>query len=140
MFQPIDESRVLTFPKGILGFSERTRFAILDLVERPAFHLLQSIDSPDLSFIVTEPRLFVDHYHFRVTPEQCHAIGAIPSSRFQFLAIVNKVDNTLTMNLQGPIIINLNNRQAMQIALPQRQWHTRHTIVQLGTPAAACGG
>jgi len=51
----------------------------------------------------------------------------------QTFVIVNKYDQTLTVNLQGPIIVNLTNHQAMQLVLADKRWTTRHEIVRLTT-------
>ncbi|MEE2718515.1 MAG: flagellar assembly protein FliW, partial [Planctomycetota bacterium] len=49
----------------------------------------------------------------------------------QVFVIVNKYDNALTANLQGPLVLNLRNQQAMQLVLADKRWTTRHQIAQL---------
>ena len=49
----------------------------------------------------------------------------------QVFVIVNKYENALTANLQGPLILNLRNQQAMQLVLAEKRWTTRHEIAQL---------
>ena len=49
----------------------------------------------------------------------------------QLFVIVNKYDNTLTANFQGPLVVNLANQQGMQLVLADRQWTTRHEIARL---------
>ena len=55
----------------------------------------------------------------------------------QVLAIVNKRDEILTLNLQGPLVINVSNCTAMQLVLAEKKWTTRHEIVRLETAAHA---
>jgi len=58
----------------------------------------------------------------------------------QVFVIVNKVEHTLTGNLQGPLVINTIGKTAEQFVLAERRWTTRHTLVQLPahqTPLAA---
>ena len=49
----------------------------------------------------------------------------------QTFVIVNKYDNALTVNLQGPIVVNLANHQAVQLVLADKRWTTRHEVVRL---------
>ena len=51
------------------------------------------------------------------------------------LAIVNKRDETLTLNLQGPVVINITDCVAMQLVLADKRWSTRQEIVRLEEPA-----
>ncbi|MEC7352425.1 MAG: flagellar assembly protein FliW, partial [Planctomycetota bacterium] len=53
----------------------------------------------------------------------------------QVLAIVNKRDETLTLNLPGPVVINIGNCTAMQLVLADKRWSTRQEIVRLEVPA-----
>jgi flagellar assembly factor FliW len=55
----------------------------------------------------------------------------------QVLVIVNKRDQSLTANLQGPLVVNSANRRALQLVLAEKRWSTRHELVQLGEAVAA---
>src|SRR5690625_6624425 len=60
----IDESKVIQFDKGLLGFQDDKEFVLLDIEGNPHFHLLQSINDKDLSFVVTNPYLIYKNYEF----------------------------------------------------------------------------
>ena len=64
----VDEERIIQFGEPILGFQDSTRFIILDHAEDSPFKWLQSIDEPDLAFVVTNPKFFGVEYEF-VLPE-----------------------------------------------------------------------
>jgi hypothetical protein len=51
--------------------------------------------------------------------------------------IVNKVDDLLTGNLQGPLVVNVETRQARQLVLSDRRYSTRHPLMRV--PAQAAG-
>ena len=55
----------------------------------------------------------------------------------QVLVIVNKVGDTLTANLQGPIVCNTEVRVAEQLVLAEKRWTTRHPIMTI--PAEPAG-
>ncbi len=124
----IDESKVLAFPKGILGFPKSKQYILLGTTEGAVFGWLQSVDEPDVGFVVGNPFPLAQHYSFRITPGQCRDLGSDKTPRVQLLAIVNKVGNALTMNLQGPLVINMDNRIAAQFVMGDAKWNTRHTI------------
>jgi flagellar assembly factor FliW len=49
----LDPGRLVTFPAGLLGFADCCRFVLADLPDRQvALKLLQSIDEPELAFLV----------------------------------------------------------------------------------------
>jgi flagellar assembly factor FliW len=59
-----------------------------------------------------------------------------PSSA-QVFTIVNKVDNILTGNLQGPLVINVETREGKQLVLSDRRYSTRHPLMNLSRPQEA---
>jgi flagellar assembly factor FliW len=54
----------------------------------------------------------------------------------QVFVIVNKVDQMLTGNLQGPLVINTLNKVGEQLVLAEKRWTTRHPLVKVGAVAA----
>jgi flagellar assembly factor FliW len=133
----IEENRVITFPRGLLGFPRHTKFCLLEPGEDACFFWLQSLDDPQLAFVVTDPSLFVQGYAISIRPEQMEELGLAKLEDAQVFVIVNKVDRTLTGNLQGPLVINTRNRNAEQLVLAEKRWTTRHTLVQLSAQAQA---
>lgn len=134
----IAEDRVITFPKGLLGFPDRKRFCLLEPGEDACFFWLQSLDDPDLAFVVTDPSLFVPDYSVPIRPEQMAELGLSRLEDSQVFVIVNKVDQTLTGNLQGPLVINTLTRAGEQLVLAEKRWTTRHALMKVApAPRAA---
>ncbi len=127
----IAEDRVITFPKGLLGFSTHTRFCLLEPGEDACFFWLQSVDEPGLAFVVTDPSMFVPDYSVPVRPEQMVELKLNKLDDAQVFVVVNKVDQTLTGNLQGPLVINTLTRTGEQMVLAEKKWHTRHPLVKV---------
>lgn len=49
----VDQGRLITFPSGVLGFADCQRYALADLPDpQVVFKLLQSVDDPELAFVV----------------------------------------------------------------------------------------
>ncbi len=134
----IAEDRVITFPRGLLGFPEHTRYCLLEPGEDACFFWLQSLDDPELAFVVTDPRLFVPDYSVPIRPEQMAELGLSRLEDSQVFVIVNKVDQTLTGNLQGPLVINTLTRAGEQLVLAEKRWTTRHALMKVApAPRAA---
>ena len=133
----IAEDRVITFPRGLLGFPTQTRYCLLEPGDDACFFWLQSLDEPSLAFVVTDPALFVEDYSVPLRQEQMEELGLAKTEDAQVFAIVNKIDGELTGNLQGPLVINTMTREGSQLVLPEKRWTTRHTLVALGEAAQA---
>ena len=95
------------------------------------------MDQPGLAFVVTDPSLFVPGYSVPVHAEQLAALGVASLDEAQVFVIVNKIDQTLTGNLQGPLVINVGDRCGEQLVLSDRRFTTRVPLMDVGvTPAA----
>lgn len=127
----IAEDRVITFPKGLLGFSGHRRFCLLEPADDACFFWLQSLDDANLAFVVTDPSFFVHDYSVPIRAEQMEELGLGRLEDAQVFVIVNKVEHTLTGNLQGPLVINTLSRTGEQLVLAEKRWTTRHPLVAL---------
>jgi len=133
----VDDDRIISFPAGLLGFSSHKRFALLQPDEEGVFFWLQATDAPELAFVVTDPSLWVKDYEATIRREQMEELDLERLDEAQIFVIVNKYDRSLTANLQGPLVVNVQNRQAMQLVLADKRWTTRHQIVELGEAVQA---
>ncbi|MCA9292858.1 MAG: flagellar assembly protein FliW [Phycisphaerales bacterium] len=133
----IAEDRVIEFPNGLLGFSKHKRFCLLQPKDDACFFWLQSLEDPSLAFVVTDPGMFVPEYSVPIREEQSEGLGLSVLEDAQVFVIVNKVDNTLTGNLQGPLVINTVSRVGEQFVLAEKRWTTRHELLALDKAKAA---
>jgi flagellar assembly factor FliW len=93
------------------------------------------VDDPTLAFVVTDPSLFVPEYSVPIRSEQMGDLGLGKLEDAQVFVIVNKVDQTLTGNLQGPLVVNTLTRSGEQFVLAEKRWTTRHPLINLGVKA-----
>lgn len=127
----VDEDRVITFPKGLLGFSSYHQFVLIQPNEDGYFFWLQSVDTPELAFVVTDPSLFVTGYEVTLKPDQMRELGIEQENEAQVFVIVNKRGSTLTGNLQGPLVVHAMRRIGEQLVLSDRRFHTRVPLLEL---------
>ncbi|HNQ24456.1 MAG TPA: flagellar assembly protein FliW [Phycisphaerae bacterium] len=132
----VDPSRLITFEDGILGFPSEHDYALIQTGEGSGFYWLQSVDCRELAFVVCDPRLFVADYQVPVKLEELQRIDLEGPQDAQVFIIVNKVNNLLTGNLQGPLVINVRNRHGRQLVLSDKRYSTRHPLLRLGSLAA----
>jgi flagellar assembly factor FliW len=133
----VDETRLITLPKGVLGFPEQTRYALIQTGPESAFFWLQAVDRAELAFVVCDPRLFVPDYCAPIRADEAEALSLKDLGDAQVFVIVNKVDGTLTGNLQGPLVINCENRVGQQLVLSEKRYATRHPLMRLPEEAEA---
>lgn len=128
----IPEDRVITFPKGLLGFGSQRNYCLLEPGTDSAFFWLQSVDEPSLAFVVTDPSLFFNDYSVPIKADQMTELKLEKLEDAQVFVIVNKINEDLTGNLQGPLVINTITREGEQVVLADRRWTTRHSLVKVG--------
>jgi len=129
----IEDERVMTFPRGLLGFPDHSRFALIQTDEENYFFWLQSVDDANLAFVVTDPTIFFKDYEVPIR-EETQAELMLPAndpSAVQTFVICNKVGDWLTGNLLGPIVVNAGNRLATQVVLTEKKWTTRQPLYRL---------
>ena len=143
----VDERRVITFPNGLLGFPDHTRFALVQAGEEGCFFWLQSLDEAALAFIVTDPGMFFPNYQVPLREETQRELrlsegdavntvaatnpAAADSSPLQLFVICNRVGDWLTGNLLGPLVVHSGNRLAQQVVLTEKKWTTRQPLMKL---------
>jgi flagellar assembly factor FliW len=127
----VDDARVITFPKGLLGFPDHTRYALIQTGEENYFFWLQCVDDPNLAFVVTDPSIFFKDYEVPIKGETQAELTLDDVAHAQVFVICNKVDEWLTGNLLGPIVVNAQNRLAQQVVLTDKKWTTRQPLMRL---------
>src|SRR5688572_1815263 len=127
----VDDDRIMTLPRGLLGFPSHTRFALIQTGEENYFFWLQSVDEPNLAFVVTDPSIFFKDYEVPIKDETQAEIELADLAHAQVFVICNKVDDWLTGNLLGPIVVNATNRLAHQVVLTDKKWTTRQPLMRL---------
>jgi flagellar assembly factor FliW len=127
----VEDDRIITFPRGLLGFPSYTRFALIQTGEENYFFWLQSVDEPSLAFVVTDPVIFFKDYDVALREEVQLELQLDDPAFMQVFVICNKVDEWLTGNLLGPLVVNANNRLASQVVLTEKKWTTRQPLLKL---------
>jgi len=128
----VQEDKVITFPRGILGFAKNKRYVLFPHSENSPFFWLQSVEDGDLAFVVMNPQLVKADYRVDVDENVLKELDALQAENLEVVCIVTipKTDpRRMTINLLGPIIINAQNRCAVQIICDKQSYSHRHPVV-----------
>lgn len=126
----IRDTQIITMPEGFYGFENFTQFALLDS-EQPPFFWMQSMEDKTLAFIVIDPFLFRPDYELDIDDNTLSKIEASSPENILVFALVTipQDGSPITANLQGPLVINKQNKKGLQVVVPGEQWKTKHDII-----------
>lgn len=136
----LDPNRVITFPDGLLGFAEYRRYVLAEVAGAEVFFkLLQSIDDPELAFVV----LPLDRQDGPIAGADidaaCEALG-LETADVAVLGIVTLRPGgehvRFTVNLRAPLLIDTGRRVGRQHVLPSDAYPLRHPLPQPGADHA----
>jgi flagellar assembly factor FliW len=126
--QEVEESKIISMPDGMLGFPAEKRYLLLTPPKLGPFLWLQSVDNPDLAFVVVDAKENLPDYTVALTMEEFTALELDKQSEIIFLLVVTMAPDPydITVNLQGPIALNPERLIAKQIVLDGGTYTTRH--------------
>ena len=118
----IDDSKIIFFPSGILGFPEAKRYVLIPHAENSPFLWLQAVDVPELAFLVIFPRELFENYAPKIPAEALKELHFQNGDELEILGIVTVPGGQpqeMTVNLMGPIVVNVDKKLAKQVVLDQ---------------------
>ena len=133
----VDERQKIIFPQGLFGFETLTDYLLID-AERQPFYWLQSTEVEAVAFVLVNPFLFRPDYEIDISNEELANIGIDQPEKALIFSIVTipPDGSPMTANLQGPLVINRENRTGKQAVLADNRWKTKHDIMaELSSPA-----
>lgn len=134
----IDTDKVISFPRGLMGFENRHKFTLLQLNPGSPFLVLQSLEDQALGLLVADPYTFVPDYRLRVGNAEQRLLHIQHVGQVAVLVTVSippgKPEKT-TINLTGPILINHERRLGLQV--PQADSEFPAQIYVYKTPPIA---
>lgn len=127
-----DEKDIITFQKGIPGFNDLKKFIIVELKDYEPFKLFQSIENTEIALIVTSPYDFYENYDISISDETVKHLKIKDPSEVLIITTVtlNSDVTKITMNLQGPIVINTSNNLGEQIILDDSKYKIKTPLIK----------
>jgi flagellar assembly factor FliW len=116
----IEEDKIITLTKGLLGFPEQLKYVLLPHRKDSPLYWLQSFDRPELAFVVISPTVFCYNYSFDLPDPIRKELKVEKSEQVNVLVLLTVPPGNpqgITANLLGPIVINADTRLGCQIVL-----------------------
>ncbi len=129
----INEEGIIDFPEGLPGFEYVKKFVLLsNSDEDNVFWWLQSVDKPDLAFVVIDPKYIKEDYEVDVPDGEVEVLNIDEKCDITVLSIVVVPEDItqMTANLKAPIIINNTNKKGKQVVLECKDYSIKHYIMQ----------
>lgn len=132
----IEEEKIITFESGIIGFPELKKFTLLYDMEKGTdvgIRFLQSIDEPNFAMPVMDPLLVKADYAPEVDEELLEGLGELNDDNLLVLTTVSVPSDLtkMTVNLQGPIVVNVATRKACQIIVDGNEYSVKFPIYDI---------
>ena len=128
----IQEDQILHMPSGMIGFPDSQRFTLLEHKKGSPFLWLQSVDDGALAFVLTDPLLFKPDYEIKINAEDKEMLRLTDASNGILTLVVVSISHLepfeITVNLLGPLVINLRENLGKQIVLSHHQYSHRYPI------------
>jgi len=127
----VNEELIFDFIEPILGYDGLTKFSLIDNQPESPFKWLQSMENGDLAFPVTFPAYFGIDYQFVIPEEKSKKLELKDTENlitFNITCIPHGNVQGTTVNLVGPIVINAENKKAMQLVLTDTKYTVKHKL------------
>ena len=132
----IADDKIINFANGIIGFPELKRFTLIHDEKKgtnAGIRFLQSMDEPGFAMPVMDPLIVKPDYDPQVDDELLAAAGNInPENILVLVTATIPSDLTkMSVNLQGPFIINVEEHKACQIIVENGDYPVKFPIYEI---------
>ena len=142
----IDDNKIIHFENGIIGFPDLTDFALIYDEEKgndAGIRWLQSLQEPAFAMPVMDPLLVLSSYNPVVDDEVLKPLGELDPDEILVLVTVTvpKDLKKMSVNLRGPLVINVKERKAVQIILEGEEYRVKfpiYDILKAGKKEGTC--
>jgi len=129
----VGKDNIINFVDEIPGFSGAQRFVLIPHLENSPFSWLQSIELPEVAFVVADPWLFFEDYKPVIGEadlEKLEIEGNMAGSILVLSILTIPGDpSRMTANLRAPVVINSMNSTAKQVILLNDDYATKHLLL-----------
>ena len=129
----VPDDKVISMIRPILGFEKLQTFCLIEVDELKPLLWFQSTEDEAISFLVINPRLLVPDYGIKINSNEIKELKVEDVSSVETYTVVTVPENNqeISVNLQGPILINTENNRAKQLVLVNSGYEIQQKISQL---------
>jgi flagellar assembly factor FliW len=123
------EADLIRIPEGLVGFRQFTQFVLFTDPVAAGLSWLQSVTAPELAFGLVAPPLAISDYRIELRPGDRTALELDDERSALIYVILNRGEGGgLTVNLQGPLVINAVSRLGRQLVLTSSRYAVRYPL------------
>ena len=122
---------IIHFDEGLIGFSEFKDYVLMESENLAPFRLLQSLESPQVGFLVLEATALVRHYYDLVPAKEWESVGVKGKTKpLAFvIVVVGSTPQARTGNFQAPLLINYETMVGKQVILTDSGLSVRQPLM-----------
>lgn len=127
----VEEKDVVKFDNGIPAFEDEHEFVVLPYEEGTPYMFMQSLTTPELAFLMTDPFVFFPEYTFELDDGNMEQLGIKTMEDVLVCTLISTPRSgvaDMTTNLLAPVVINRHTMQARQVVLEKTQYTTKHRL------------
>ncbi len=126
----VPDDALLTFPEGVIGFRDATRFVMFECSDDGIFKWLQSCDQPELAFVICEASIVIPNYEIVIGEKerQTLQLSQPEDAVICLILVIPKNPVEATANLLGPLVMNAETKVGMQVVVVNPQYSTRYRL------------
>ena len=140
----VNRGDILEFKQGIIAFDRLKKFFLLNVTENPLFKWLQSLEEPDVAFLLVDPFLLKKDYALELDDFLQSELEIEKKEEvvvYTIVTVPGEGFKSATTNLVGPIIINLKKKKGKQVILEQDGLSIKYPLFpQNSINKISCGG
>ncbi len=115
----IEEQDIITMIGGLPGFEDNTKYVLLDHDDKSPYKWLQSLENPELAFVVMEPFIFFEDYQFELSQNDIRELEVARPEDVAVLVIlvIPEDPRKMTANIKAPLVLNMTKMKGKQVIL-----------------------
>ncbi len=128
----IDDSKIITFESGILGFENYQKYTLIydSVKNKKTIMWLQSVEEKSLALPVIDPMIVDDKYSPVVEDSLLDAIGGVDENNMLILTVLTVPSDItkMTVNLKAPVVINTDTCKGVQLVADNEDYKVRQPV------------
>ena len=138
----VPDELVWEWPVPLPGFPRSRNFVLIDDERVRPFLWLQSLNEPEVAFVITEAALVVPGYNPLLPEGEIACLQLSPGSRPALYVIVTVPEDPRQawVNLRAPLVLNAYARLGRQVVLSDERYSFRHPLCEVLDQAVGQAG
>jgi len=138
----IDDSKIITFINGLMGFENLKKYALIDHPGTNILKWLQSMEDPYVSLPVVDPTAFFPNYSPKISQDELKALKLQKLEQAAAICIITVPQDAqkATINLKAPIVLNPEKRLADQVIAENPEYLVKHPLNLIKPDQRRCEG